>query len=72
MPEQLCHICGETADMCECGFQSACTCGRGQDHHHPNCPLWDSSVDNYDDDGEDMAADHAYDCRVDDSIGCAE
>ena len=24
-----------------------CTCGRGEGKHHPDCLLWDSSVDNY-------------------------
>jgi hypothetical protein len=25
-----------------------CTCGRGEGHHHPDCPQWDGHVDNYD------------------------
>jgi hypothetical protein len=25
---------------------STCNCGKG--HHHPDCPLWDSHADNYD------------------------
>ncbi len=27
--------------------EAGCNCGRGAGNHHPDCPLWDSHVDNY-------------------------
>ncbi len=28
--------------------EESCICNRGEGHHHPDCPQWDSHVDNYD------------------------
>lgn len=29
-------------------MEPACTCGQGEGKYHPDCPCWDSHVDNYD------------------------
>ncbi len=37
----------ETADECDAHELTHCSCGRAEGLHDPNCPQWDSHVDNY-------------------------